>query len=108
MSMAIHNTVAEGVNRFGSPSQKESIFADLISGRRLAANSLTESSSGSDARSMSTSAVRLGSDYVINGSKMFITNAGEADVYLVFARSEKGHSAFLVDRSTPGITWATT
>jgi alkylation response protein AidB-like acyl-CoA dehydrogenase len=104
MSMAIHNTVAEGISRFGSPSQKESVFADLISGRRLAAFSLTEPSSGSDARSMSTRAVRLGSDYLINGSKMFITNAGEADVYLVFARSEKGYSAFLVDRSTPGMT----
>ena len=104
MSMAIHNTVADGVRRFGSPSQKESVFADLISGRRLAAFSLTEPSSGSDARSMSTRAVRLGSDYLINGSKAFITNAGEADVYLVFARSEKGFSAFLVDRSTPGMT----
>ena len=41
---------------------------------------------------------------MINGSKTFITNAGEADVYLVFAKTEKGHSAFLVDRSTPGLS----
>jgi alkylation response protein AidB-like acyl-CoA dehydrogenase len=105
MSLAIHNTVADGIRLFGSTSQKESVLADVILGRRLAAFCLTEPSSGSDARSMSTRAVRLGSgNYVINGSKTFITNAGEADVYLVFTTTEKGYSAFLVDGSTPGLT----
>jgi alkylation response protein AidB-like acyl-CoA dehydrogenase len=104
MSMGIHCTVAEGLRRFGSPHLNESFLADLVAGRKLAAFSLTEPSSGSDARSMSTRAVREGSNYVINGSKMFITNAGEADVYLVFAATEKGHSAFLVDSSTPGLS----
>ncbi len=104
MSMGIHCTVAEGVRRFGGPLLNEFFFGDLVSGRKLAAFSLTEPSSGSDARSMSTKAVREGPNYVINGSKMFITNAGEADVYLVFAATEKGHSAFLVDRSTPGLS----
>jgi len=103
MSMGVHNMVAEGVLRFGSASQKDSVFADLISGRKLGAFSLTEPSSGSDARSMSTRATRSGSGFVINGSKTFITNAGEADVYLVFAGTETGHSAFLVDRSTKGL-----
>ena len=104
MSMGVHCAVAEGINRFGGESLKESFFEDLISGRKLAAFALTEPSSGSDARSMSTRAVRTGSGYVINGSKMFITNAGEADVYFVFAKTEKGHAAFLVDRSTPGLS----
>ncbi|MGA2199573.1 MAG: acyl-CoA dehydrogenase family protein [Nitrososphaerales archaeon] len=104
MSMGIHAAVAEGIRRFGSASLSESAFADPISGKKLAAFSLTEPASGSDARSMSTRAVRVGSSYVINGSKTFITNAGEADVYLVFARTEKGHSAFLVDSSTPGLS----
>jgi len=100
MSMGIHGTVAEGLSRYGTTSQKESLLPDLVSGRRLAAFSLTEPSSGSDARSMSTKATRDGSSYVIDGSKTFITNAGEADLYLVFAKSEKGHSAFLVESST--------
>ena len=51
---------------------------------------------------MSTTAITDGSDYALNGSKTFITNAGEADVYLVFAATDEGHSAFLVDRSTAG------
>jgi alkylation response protein AidB-like acyl-CoA dehydrogenase len=104
MSMGIHTAVAEGIRRFGSASLSKSVFADLISGKKLAAFSLTEPSSGSDAKSMSTRAVRVGGSYVINGSKTFITNAGEADVYLVFAKTEKGHSAFLVDGSTPGLS----
>ncbi len=104
MSMGIHNTVAESVLRYGTASQKQALLADLISGRRLAAFSLTEPSSGSDARSMSTRAVRTGSGFTINGSKTFITNAGEADLYLVFARTGDGHSAFLVDASTQGLS----
>jgi len=104
MSIGVHNMVAEGVFRFGTTSQKESVFSDLISGRKLGAFSLTEPTSGSDAKSMSTTAIREGSGYALNGSKMFITNAGEADLYLVFAKTEKGHSAFLVDRSTRGLS----
>ena len=103
MSMGIHCTVAEGIRRFGSAELNEAYLADLIAGKRLAAFSLTEPSSGSDARSMSTRAVKVGSSYVLNGSKMFITNAGDADVYLVFAMTERGHSAFLVDSTTPGL-----
>ena len=106
MSVGVHNMVAEGVARFGTGPQRASLLGDLSSGRRLAAFALTEPSSGSDARSMSTRAERAGTGYVIDGSKMFITNAGEADLYLVFARTgdDGGHSAFLVDASTPGLT----
>jgi butyryl-CoA dehydrogenase len=104
MSIGIHTTVAEAVGRFGSDELKGSVLQDLISGRKLGAFSLTEPSSGSDARSMSTRAVRSGSSFKIDGSKTFITNAGEADVYLVFAATERGHSVFLVDGSTPGLS----
>jgi len=104
MSLAIHNTVADGIFRFGSESQRKGTFEDLVSGRKLASFSLTEPSSGSDARSMRTTATRKGSDYVIDGTKTFITNAGEADVYFVLARTEKGHTAFLVESSTPGLS----
>jgi butyryl-CoA dehydrogenase len=103
MSMAIHNTAADVVYRFGSEGQRSRVFADLVSGKRLAAFALTEASSGSDAKAMGTQAVREGSHYTLTGSKMFITNGGDADVYLVFASTEKGHAALLVDASTPGL-----
>jgi alkylation response protein AidB-like acyl-CoA dehydrogenase len=75
----------------------------LLSGERLAAFALTEPSSGSDARSMRTKATKDGRHYVIGGSKMYITNAGEADLYLVFASTGDGHGAFLVEASNPGL-----
>jgi alkylation response protein AidB-like acyl-CoA dehydrogenase len=103
MSLGIHGTVAEAVARFGSPEQKKRLLPPLLSGKKLAAFALTEPSSGSDARSMRTSAVKEGKSYLIDGSKMFITNAGEADVYLVFAATAGGHGAFLVEGSNPGL-----
>ena len=101
MSMGIHNTVADGILQFGSEYQRKTFFSDLISGKKLASFALTEPSSGSDARRMQTRAVKKGSKYVINGSKMFITNAGEADLYLVFTASEESHAAFVVEKTNP-------
>lgn len=103
MSLGIHNTVAEGIFRFGNESQRRTVFQDLVSGKKLASFSLTEPSSGSDARAMQTTGTKEDADYVINGTKTFITNAGEADIYLVLAKTEKGHSAFLVEASNPGL-----
>lgn len=103
LSLEIHNTVAEGIFQFGNGSQKKTYLPLLTSGQRLASFSLTEPTSGSDARTMATTARRMGNEYSINGSKMFITNAGEADLYLVFARTEKGPSCFLVDAPNPGM-----
>src|SRR5713101_1514495 len=85
MSVGIHNTVADAVAQFGSGEQRRNLLPPLLSGEKLAAFALTEPSSGSDARSMSTRAAKDGRHYVLDGSKVFITNAGEADVYLVFA-----------------------
>lgn len=107
MSLGIHNTVAECLYAHGSESQKSELFEKLISGQKLASFALTEPSSGSDARSMRTKAKRNGSTYTISGTKTFITNAGEADVYLVFAGVESGNSAFLVDRDTSGLSIGT-
>ncbi len=104
MSIGIHNTVAEAIFQFGNGDQRKGVFTDLVEGRKLGAFALTEPSSGSDARAMKTTAVRKGSVYTLDGSKMFITNAGDADVYLVFAASAHGHSAFIVDKSTPGLS----
>lgn len=105
MSMGIHNTVSEGVNRFGNENQRKTFVSDLISGGLLAAFSLTEPSSGSDARTMKTRATRSGNDYVLQGSKTFITNAGEADLYLVFASTSGGPSAFIVKNRTEGLSF---
>jgi alkylation response protein AidB-like acyl-CoA dehydrogenase len=103
MSIGIHNTVADGIYQFGNDKQRNEICQDLILGKKLASFALTEPSSGSDAKNMKTTAVKNRAGYVINGSKMFITNAGEADIYLVFARTEKSHSAFLVEKTNPGL-----
>ncbi|MGA2875815.1 MAG: acyl-CoA dehydrogenase family protein [Nitrososphaerales archaeon] len=103
MSVGIHNTVADGIYQFGSDEQRKTILVDLIEGKKLAAFALTEPSSGSDARKMQTKAVKKGSNYLINGSKMFITNAGEADLYFVFTSTEKGHAAFIVEKTNSGL-----
>lgn len=103
LSLEIHNAVSEGIFQFGSEAQKKSYMPGLTSGEKLASFSLTEPTSGSDARSMATTAKRVGGEYSINGSKMFITNAGEADLYLVFARTEKGPSGFLVEAPNGGM-----
>src|SRR5712692_2583979 len=103
VSIEIHNAVAEGILRFGDEGQKSKYIPRLASGKDLASFTLTEPTSGSDSRTMSTVAVRKGGGYSLSGSKMFITNAGEADLYMVFAKSEKGPSCFLVEGSTPGM-----
>ena len=89
-------------------SRKSDIYRKLASGEYLGAFCLTEASSGSDAGSLKTRAVKNGDHYVLNGSKMFITNGGEADVYIVFASTDPskgtyGITAFIVDKDTPGL-----
>jgi alkylation response protein AidB-like acyl-CoA dehydrogenase len=103
LSVAIGNTVAEGIQMFGSESQKRRYLPPLVTGDILGAFSLTEPASGSDSKATKTTARRRGDGYVLNGSKMFITNAGEADLYFVFAATERGPSCFLVDKSTQGL-----
>jgi butyryl-CoA dehydrogenase len=103
LSLGIHNAAADGINQFGSEELKEAFLGDVISGKKLAAFCLTEPTSGSDAKAMATKASRRGSEYALNGSKAFITNAGEGDVYFVFARTDKGPSGFLVEKGRPGI-----
>ncbi len=103
LSIEIHNAVSEGLLLFGSSLQKKKYVPDLASGRKLASFSLTEPTSGSDTRTMATTAVRRGDEFVLNGSKMFITNAGEADLYMVFAKTSKGPSGFMVEAPNPGM-----
>ncbi|PIC71078.1 acyl-CoA dehydrogenase [Sporosarcina sp. P16b] len=108
--LSVHTSV--GMNPilyFGTEEQKNRYLPKMASGEYLGAFCLTEASSGSDAGSLKTRAKRVDDQYIITGSKMFITNGGEADVYIVFANTapEKGTygiTAFIVDRDTPGLS----
>lgn len=102
-------TVAKTIAAWGSEEQKRRWLPGLTAGDRVGCFGLTEPGTGSDAGNLVTRAVRDGDDYVINGTKMFITNGTWADVVLLFARStdapgHKGVSAFLVPTDTPGLS----
>ncbi|CAB1254937.1 Acyl-CoA dehydrogenase, short-chain specific [Ruminococcaceae bacterium BL-6] len=97
---------------FGTESQKQKYLKPLASGQRLAAFGLTEENAGSDAGGTQTTAVSDGDHYILNGSKVFITNGGEADTYVVFAVTTPGigtHgiSAFIVEKGWKGFTFGT-
>ncbi len=89
---------------FGSEEQKQRWLPPMARGEVIGCFGLTEPDSGSDAASMCTSARLDGDTYVLNGTKMWITNGGIADVAIVWARTEEGVRGFLVERSTPGFT----
>ncbi|MDQ0200898.1 acyl-CoA dehydrogenase [Neobacillus ginsengisoli] len=107
--LSVHTSVCTNpILYFGSEEQKQKYVPKLASGEYLGAFCLTEASSGSDAASLKSRAVRKADHYVINGSKVFITNGGEADVYIVFASTNpelgsKGISAFIVEKGMPGL-----
>ena len=105
LSVEIHNAVAEGLSRFASDAQKSKYLPRLLTGESLASFTLTEPASGSDAGTMATTAEKKGGEYSLNGSKMFITNAGEADLYLVFAKTKSGPSCFIVESPSPGLSF---
>ncbi len=95
---------------FGSEEQKKKYLPDLASGKKLAAFAVTEPEAGSDASAITTSAKKQGDHYLLNGLKHFITNGGEAEIYVVIAMTDKtkgarGASAFIVEKGTPGFTF---
>ncbi|MFC9702860.1 acyl-CoA dehydrogenase family protein [Streptomyces sp. NPDC056943] len=101
--------VAKTLAAWGTEEQKRAWLPRLAAGEALGCFGLTEPGTGSDAGNLTTRAVRDGDDYVVNGTKMFITNGTWADVVLLFARTNdtpghKGVSAFLVPTDTPGLT----
>ncbi|MER7549445.1 acyl-CoA dehydrogenase family protein [Streptomyces anulatus] len=101
--------VAKTVASWGSEEQKRQWLPRLTAGEAIGCFGLTEPGTGSDAGNLATRAVRDGGDYVVNGTKMFITNGTWADVVLLFARTNdapghRGVSAFLVPTDTPGLT----
>ena len=106
--MSVNNSlVCWGLETFGSPEQKEKYLKPLAMGEKLGAFCLSEPEAGSDATHQHTQAHQEGDNWVINGMKNWITNGTSADVYLVFAQTDKekkhkGITCFIVDRSTPG------
>ncbi len=108
LTVAAHTSLCcSPIYAFGTEAQKQKYLPDLLSGKTLGAFGLTEPGSGSDSGGMQTRAVRDGDHYVLNGSKMFITNAGYAGVCVLFAKTDiekgtKGISAFIVEKDMPG------
>jgi alkylation response protein AidB-like acyl-CoA dehydrogenase len=106
--LAVHTSVGTmPILRYGTEEQKKRYVTRLASGEFLGAFALTEPQAGSDASRIRTSARRAGDKYILNGSKVFITNAGEADTYVTFAvtdpeKGSRGISAFIVEKDTPG------
>lgn len=108
--VAAHTSLcASPIFTYGTEEQKRKYLPDLLSGRKLGAFGLTEPNAGSDAGSQQTTAVPDGDNYILNGSKVFITNAGYADTYIIFAMTDKsrgtrGISTFIVEKDFPGFS----
>ena len=97
------------INENGTPEQKEKYLRDLCTGNKIGAFGLTEPGAGTDAAGQQTTAVLDGDNYILNGSKIFITNGGVADTFIVFAMTDKskgtkGISAFIVEKGFPGFS----
>lgn len=95
---------------FGNEEQKASTLPEIAAGKKLAAFCITEADAGSDAGGIKTTAARDGDYYVLNGTKQWITNGGEADIYTVVASTDKtkgarGASAFIIEKDTPGLSF---
>ncbi|HCE3103131.1 TPA: acyl-CoA dehydrogenase family protein [Vibrio parahaemolyticus] len=107
--MTIHNMATWMITSFAKTEVAQQFSADLISGEKLASYCLTEPNAGSDAASLTTSAVREGDEFVLNGAKVFISGAGDTDVLVVMARScgegAGGVSAFVVPADIEGISY---
>jgi alkylation response protein AidB-like acyl-CoA dehydrogenase len=107
--LSVHNMVAGLIYRFGNEEQRQRWLPGMTSGQLLGAFSLSEAGSGSDAASLQCSARRDGDSYVLNGTKMWVTSGGEADVYAVMVRTTPGRSAegtscLIVEKGTAGFS----
>ena len=102
---------ANPIYLFGTEEQKQQFLVPLASGEKMGAFGLTEPSAGSDAGSTKTTALKNGDGWLLNGSKIFITNGGEAEIYVVLARTDKdaqkhhGISAFIIEKGTAGFSF---
>lgn len=109
--LSAHTSLAaDAIYQNGTPEQKEKFLRPLADGTKLGSFALTEPEAGTDAAGQQTKAVRDGDEWVLNGTKIFITNAEAADIYVVFAMTDKsagtrGISAFIVEKGTPGFSF---
>jgi alkylation response protein AidB-like acyl-CoA dehydrogenase len=111
--LSVHNMVAASIARFGNNEQCQRWVPQMASGKLLGAFSLSEAGAGSDAASLQCRAERIGDAYIINGSKMWVTNGGEADIYLLMARTSTiqgsaGISCLVVEKGTSGFSFGKT
>lgn len=110
VGLSVHNMVTGSIARFGNEEQRRRWVPALAAGELLGAFSLSEANAGSDAASLQCRAECRGDSYVLNGSKLWVTNGGEADIYLVMARTSDGISSvgincFVIDKETPGFSF---
>ena len=103
------NLCVNQIHRHGTATQKSTYLPGLVSGTQVGALAMSETGAGSDVVSMRLCAVADGNDYVLNGHKMWITNGPDADVYVIYAKTEpdahaRGITAFIVERNTPGFS----
>ncbi|USU08247.1 acyl-CoA dehydrogenase family protein [Sphingomonadaceae bacterium OTU29MARTA1] len=107
--ISIHNMAAWMIDRFGSQTVKDKYLPSLVTMDRLASYCLTEPGSGSDAAALKTRAVRDGDDWLVTGSKQFISGAGENEVYVTMVRTgeegPKGISALVIEKDMPGVSF---
>jgi alkylation response protein AidB-like acyl-CoA dehydrogenase len=107
--ISIHNMASWMIDRFGSQTVKDKYLPSLVTMDRLASYALTEPGSGSDASALKTRAVKDGGDYLVTGSKQFISGAGENEVYVTMVRTgeegPKGISALVIERDMPGVSF---
>jgi len=110
LGVSVHTLSCHALAHYGDARQKEQWLPDLVGGEQLGAYCLSEPAHGSDAAHLTTRAVRDGDDYVVDGTKAWITHGGEADCYTVLARTSdtgaRGITALLADASTPGLSAA--
>ncbi|MCJ2146605.1 acyl-CoA dehydrogenase [Bacillus paralicheniformis] len=110
VTLSAHTSLAGWpIYAFGTEEQKQEYLKPMARGEKIGAYGLTEPGSGSDAGGMKTTAVRNGDEYILNGTKIFITNGGIADIYIVFAnlapeQKHKGTTAFIVEKDFPGFS----
>lgn len=107
--ISIHNMASWMIDRFGTDALKQRYLPDLVTMERLASYCLTEPGSGSDAAALKTTARRDGDDYIVNGSKQFISGAGENEIYVTMVRTgepgPKGISCLVIEKDMPGVSF---
>ncbi|HEX4715234.1 MAG TPA: acyl-CoA dehydrogenase family protein, partial [Ktedonobacteraceae bacterium] len=113
VGLSVHNMITGSIARFGNEEQRHRWAPHLASGELLGAFSLSEVAAGSDAVGLQCRAEHQGDAYLLNGTKMWVTNGGEADIYLLMARTMPGRGAagvscFVVEKETPGFRFGKT